>query len=91
MNPKKVAVVVGAGDATGGAIAERFAAEGYAVCAIRRNGDKLASLVAKIEEIGGQAHAFGVDARIEGGGNEVSSRADWFSLMASLRSDIIGP
>ncbi|GAQ82197.1 hypothetical protein KFL_001030230 [Klebsormidium nitens] len=62
---KKVAVVVGAGDATGGAIAERFAAEGYAVCAVRRNGDKLAPLVARIEESGGQAHAFGVDARIE--------------------------
>jgi NAD(P)-dependent dehydrogenase (short-subunit alcohol dehydrogenase family) len=60
-------VVIGAGDATGGAIAERFAKEGYAACLVRRNGEKLAPLVARIEESGGKAFAFGVDARIEGG------------------------
>ena len=35
----KVCVVIGAGDATGGAIARRFAREGYLVFAGRRNGD----------------------------------------------------
>jgi NAD(P)-dependent dehydrogenase (short-subunit alcohol dehydrogenase family) len=64
---QKVVVVIGAGDATGGAIAERFAKEGYAACLVRRNGEKLAPLVARIEESGGKAFAFGIDARIEGG------------------------
>ena len=29
----KVCLVIGAGDATGGAVAKRFAREGFAVCA----------------------------------------------------------
>jgi NAD(P)-dependent dehydrogenase (short-subunit alcohol dehydrogenase family) len=59
------ALVVGAGDATGGAIARRFAREGLIACVARRNGDKLAPLVAAIEAEGGGARAFGVDAREE--------------------------
>jgi len=58
-------LVVGAGDATGGAIARRFAREGYATCVTRRNVEKLAPLVAQIEAAGGTAHAFGSDARKE--------------------------
>ena len=61
----QVALVIGAGDATGGAIARRFAAEGFTVCVTRRNADKLAPLVAQIEQAGGVAHAFGSDARKE--------------------------
>jgi NAD(P)-dependent dehydrogenase (short-subunit alcohol dehydrogenase family) len=61
----KVALVIGAGDATGGAIARRFAREGYVACVTRRNADKLAPLVARIESEGGQARAFGSDARKE--------------------------
>ena len=61
----KAALVVGAGDATGGAIARRFAREGYVACVTRRNGDKLKPLVAEIEAAGGQARAFGSDARRE--------------------------
>ena len=34
-----VAVVIGAGDATGGAIARRFAREGFTLCVTRRNAD----------------------------------------------------
>ena len=60
-----VALVVGAGDATGGAIARRFAREGYAVCVTRREKERLAALVAEIEAAGGAAHAFGCDARKE--------------------------
>ena len=60
-----VALIVGAGDATGGAIAKRFAREGYAACVTRRTKDKLASLVAEVEALGGVAHAFGSDARKE--------------------------
>ena len=65
MTQKKAVLVIGAGDATGGAIARRFAREGYIACVTRRNADKLAPLVAQIEAEGGQAHAFGSDARKE--------------------------
>ena len=58
-------LVVGAGDATGGAIARRFAREGYTTCVTRRSAQKLAPLVAQIEAAGGKAHAFGSDARKE--------------------------
>lgn len=61
----KVALVIGAGDATGGAIARRFAREGYTACVTRRNGDKLAPLKRAIETAGGSCHAFGSDARDE--------------------------
>ncbi|NML47824.1 SDR family oxidoreductase [Ramlibacter sp. G-1-2-2] len=60
-----VAVVIGAGDATGGAIARRFARGGYSVCATRRNADKLQPLLEQIRADGGQAHGFGSDAREE--------------------------
>jgi NAD(P)-dependent dehydrogenase (short-subunit alcohol dehydrogenase family) len=62
---KKVALVIGAGDATGGAIAKRFAREGYVACVTRRRKEKLKTLVAQIENAGGEAHAFGSDARVE--------------------------
>jgi NAD(P)-dependent dehydrogenase (short-subunit alcohol dehydrogenase family) len=61
----KVALVIGAGDATGGAIARRFAREGFAACVTRRSAEKLAPLVARIESEGGKARAFGSDARKE--------------------------
>lgn len=61
----KAVLVIGAGDATGGAIARRFAREGYIACVTRRSADKLAPLVAQIEAEGGQARAFGSDARKE--------------------------
>ena len=65
MADPKVALVIGAGDATGGAIARRFAREGFTACVTRRNADKLAPLVARIESEGGKARAFGSDARKE--------------------------
>ena len=65
MNENKAILVVGAGDATGGAIARRFARAGYIACVTRRHADKLAPLVARIESAGGKAHAFGSDARKE--------------------------
>ena len=65
MNDKKAVLVIGAGDATGGAIARRFAREGYIACVTRRNADKLQPLVEQIQAAGGQAHAFGSDARKE--------------------------
>ena len=57
--------VIGAGDFIGAAIARRFAAAGFTVFAGRRNGDKLASLVADIEGAGGHIVARSLDARKE--------------------------
>jgi NAD(P)-dependent dehydrogenase (short-subunit alcohol dehydrogenase family) len=65
MSQKASVLIVGAGDATGAAIARRIAREGLIACVVRRNGEKLAPLVAQIEGDGGQARAFGVDAREE--------------------------
>ena len=65
MTDKKAILVVGAGDATGGAIAQRFAREGYIACMTRRNADKLQPLVDTIRASGGEAHGFGSDARKE--------------------------
>jgi NAD(P)-dependent dehydrogenase (short-subunit alcohol dehydrogenase family) len=65
MNATPVALVIGAGDATGGAVARRFAREGYAACVTRRSLDKLQPLLAQIRAEGGQAHGFASDARQE--------------------------
>ena len=62
---KKAIIVIGAGDATGGAIAQRFAREGYVACVARRNADKLTPLVERIKAEGGQVEPFGTDARRE--------------------------
>ncbi len=61
----KVALVIGAGDATGGAIARRFACGGYTACATRRSLDKLQPLLEQIRAEGGTAHGFASDARKE--------------------------
>ena len=61
----KVALIIGAGDATGGAIARRFAAGGYSACVTRRDREKLLPLVQTIQDAGGVAHAFASDARKE--------------------------
>lgn len=61
----KVALVVGAGDFIGAAIARRFAAGGFTVALGRRTADKLAPLVEEIEGSGGKARAYALDARDE--------------------------
>ena len=65
MSDKKVVLVIGAGDATGAAIARRFAREGYVACVTRRSADKLQPLVEEIRAAGGEAHGFASDARKE--------------------------
>jgi NAD(P)-dependent dehydrogenase (short-subunit alcohol dehydrogenase family) len=64
-NPNKVALVIGAGDATGGAIAKRFAAGGYTACMTRRDAARLEPLIPAITDAGGAAHGFASDARKE--------------------------
>lgn len=60
-------LIVGAGDGVGSAIARAFAREGLAVCVTRRprHLEQLEALAASIRADGGQAHAYGVDARNE--------------------------
>ena len=65
MAREKVCVVIGAGDATGGAIARRFARDGYTAVVTRRSADKLKPLADRIVAEGGKVHAFGSDARDE--------------------------
>ena len=60
-----VALIVGAGDHTGGAIARKFASEGVTVVPVRRSAEKLGPLVRTIEAEGGRAIPIGCDARDE--------------------------
>lgn len=55
--PRNAVAVIGAGDFIGAAIVRKFAAEGFAVHAGRRNGDKLAPL------LGGNVTGRSLDAR----------------------------
>src|SRR6266481_10134877 len=64
-NRNATAAVIGAGDFIGAAIAKKFASEGFTVFAGRRNGDKLAPLIADIEKAGGKVSARSLDARKE--------------------------
>ena len=61
----KVALIAGAGPGLGGAVARRFAREGYVACVVRRKAAEVAPLCAEIEAQGGRALPFGVDARNE--------------------------
>ena len=65
--PRGACVVIGAGDGLGGAVARAFAREGLTVCVTRRPRHKeaLEALAEAIRAEGGEAHAFGLDARRE--------------------------
>src|SRR5713101_7159304 len=76
-----VAILVGAGDAIGAAVARRFAKGGYAVCIGRRDAAKSRGLVDELKAAGLDAHAFSVDARQE---------AEVQSLFADVEKNI-GP
>jgi NAD(P)-dependent dehydrogenase (short-subunit alcohol dehydrogenase family) len=65
MSGQGVCCVIGAGDATGSAVARRFAREGYTICVARRTEAALKPLVDQITAQGGRALAFGLDARRE--------------------------
>ncbi|MGN6287542.1 MAG: SDR family NAD(P)-dependent oxidoreductase [Afipia sp.] len=62
---KGVAVLVGAGDAIGAAVARRFAKGGYTVCIARRDAAKSQALVDEMKKDGFDVRAFSVDARQE--------------------------
>lgn len=63
MSERKALLVVGAGDATGGAVARRFAREGWIACVARRDANAVQALVERIHGEGGQAVPFALDAR----------------------------
>ncbi|HET9795788.1 MAG TPA: 3-oxoacyl-[acyl-carrier-protein] reductase [Thermoanaerobaculia bacterium] len=57
----KIALVTGASQGIGEAIARRFAAEGAVALCAARSADKLSTLVASIEAAGGKARAVALD------------------------------
>lgn len=83
MRMKPACLIVGAGDGVGSAIARAFAREGLAVCITRRprNLEQLEAVASSIRAEGGEAHAFGIDARVE---------AEMIALIDRIETDI-GP
>jgi NAD(P)-dependent dehydrogenase (short-subunit alcohol dehydrogenase family) len=67
MSERKVCLIIGAGQGVGASVARAFAAEGMTVCLTRRprNLDSLQALADEIAAAGGEARAYGVDARSE--------------------------
>ena len=63
--PDRSIIVIGAGDATGGAVLRRFVRGGLVGVGTRRDAGKLAPLIDSIEAEGGRAFGFGSDARDE--------------------------
>jgi NAD(P)-dependent dehydrogenase (short-subunit alcohol dehydrogenase family) len=59
----RVALLVGAGDGIGAAVARRFAAGGYKVCIARRDAAKARALVDELTAGGHCVRAYSVDAR----------------------------
>jgi len=64
-DPRGVAMLVGAGDAIGAAVARRFARGGLTVCVARRDAAKSKGLIDELTAAGLAAHAFNIDARNE--------------------------
>lgn len=61
----RVALLVGAGDAIGAAVARRFALGGFTVCIARREAEKSNALIEEMKAQGAVMRAFSVDARNE--------------------------
>ena len=90
VSDKPVALVVGAGPGLGGAISRRFASEGYAIAAVRRrHGDELQALCEGIEEQGGVARGFEVDARREEAVGELFEQVE--SEMGAIEVAVFNP
>ena len=64
-NDRTACLVIGAGDATGGAIAKRFAKEGMIAVPVRRKLEHLDKLTMEIKGEGGEVVPIGCDARDE--------------------------
>ena len=73
---RPVALLVGAGDAIGAAVARRFAAGGMQVCVARRDAGKAKALIDEVARTGGKVQAFSVDARQETAVQELFARVE---------------
>ena len=62
---REVILVIGAGDATGGAVATRFARGGYTAVVTRRKLDRLSGLVERMRSEDLTVHPFALDPRLE--------------------------
>jgi len=71
-----VALLVGAGDAIGAAVARRFAAGGLQVCVARRDAGKAKALIDEVAASGGRLQAFSVDARQEAAIQELFAKIE---------------
>ena len=85
----QTALVVGAGDNLGAAIARRFAREGLHVLATRRRGD-LSALVASIEAAGGRATVVHSDARDEQAVRALVAQAERIGPLAACIFNVGG-
>jgi NAD(P)-dependent dehydrogenase (short-subunit alcohol dehydrogenase family) len=73
---RNVAILVGAGDAIGAAVARRFAEGGYTICICRREAAKSQGLLDELKAAGHEIHAFSVDARQEAAVQELFSQVE---------------
>ncbi len=71
-----LALLIGAGDAIGAAVAQRFAAGGYRICIARRDAEKSRAIVDAIRTAGGIAEVVSVDARSEESIQALFARAE---------------
>jgi NAD(P)-dependent dehydrogenase (short-subunit alcohol dehydrogenase family) len=76
MSSKPICLIIGAGDYIGATIARRFAKGGFHIVMGRRDGKKLAPVIAEIETAGGSAQGFTWDARKEGTATEMFAHVE---------------
>ena len=62
---ERSALIVGAGDAIGAAILKRFSRAGYNTVGVRRNPEKIASVISELQKEGHKAKVLKCDARKE--------------------------
>jgi NAD(P)-dependent dehydrogenase (short-subunit alcohol dehydrogenase family) len=74
MNTTKVAAVVGAGPGLGAALARRFAREGYTVGLLARGEASLRAVHQEVQEAGGRAAPYAVDATDAGAVRDAFAR-----------------
>ncbi|MDE5444374.1 SDR family NAD(P)-dependent oxidoreductase [Bradyrhizobium sp. CSA207] len=71
-----VAILAGAADAIGAAVAKRFAKGGYTICICRRDASKSQALVGELRAGGQNIHAFSVDLRQEAEVQDIFARIE---------------
>ena len=73
---ERSALIVGAGDAIGSAILKRFARAGYTSVGVRRNPEKISSVIDELKKEGHKALALKCDARKEDEIKELFSKVE---------------